>query len=244
MKTDTKPEKKVIEPLTPNRLWIHADVEIRVTERIVGGVPRAIPAVLGWIQKNMPALSPEAAEKLATSTLEEIPELPPEINRFGWITFKKDPVGVYYEGRCMKAAFKEGANILREMLVAHDKKASGEASKSKFNSLKAKIAERLFVDDSRIHLYRDGQPIKEVDGTEERAIHVMTPQGNRDALKRSDYVLVPTLKFHIRYLADGLITPGLINQFLEYMGHNGIGADRSQGEGKFTVVSFTEVDRG
>jgi len=141
--------------------------------------------------------------------------------------FKKNGEGLYIEGRQVKAMIKESANILRP----------------KFNmaAFKAKVAERVFVAEDKISL-----GVKEPTGYEERPIHVMTAQGERTALKRSDYVKDATIKFTLKVLDDSILdknkkkwTP---EEYLEpifaFAEENGLGADRSQEQGKFNVTQF------
>ena len=132
------------------------------------------------------------------------------------------------------------AELEKNKKKAKAKKVKEEAApKSKFQNLKSKTAERLFVEKDHIFFYRDGKIIEKPDGHEERAIHVIGALGPRSALKRYDYVVEPEMKFHIRYLNDGLITLDLIDVFLEYAGWNGLGSDRSQGEGRFELVNIS-----
>lgn len=168
-------------------------------------------------------------------------------------TFKHDDKGVFIEGRQLKAAFKESANILRDLLIKTETKgakgeakgdAKGEAKtngRSRFVNLKSKLAERLYVEGEKVYLTRDGKPIEKPDGSEQKAIHVITAQGPRSALKVIDYVAAPAqLSFVIRYVNDGVIDRDLVDTLLEHMSWNGIGSDRSQGNGMFNVVSVRE----
>lgn len=67
--------------------------------------------------------------------------------------------------------------------------------------------------------------------------------GPRTALKRYDFVQAPvTLRWNVRYLNDGVVDEALVRLLLEYGGWNGLGADRSQGNGQFEVVEVKEID--
>jgi hypothetical protein len=87
------------------------------------------------------------------------------------------------------------------------------------------------------------------DGSEESPVHAMTPQGPISALKRVDYVETPTLTFTIRALKTPLVTKAkdkiapqaYVRTILEYCQDGGLGADRSQGYGKFLVEEFKVV---
>ena len=89
---------------------------------------------------------------------------------------------------------------------------------------------------------------KEPDGNEEGPIHVQTPLGPRTALKKVDYCEGVELTFEIwvlkthpsdsRYLGEKDIV-----EMLTFGQEDGIGADRSQGMGKFDVADFTVVQK-
>lgn len=99
------------------------------------------------------------------------------------------------------------------------------------------MAERLFVEGDKLYLMRDGKHLATPDRTEEKAIHVMTAQGPRTALKRVD-IMDPGVQFEasLKWLDDGIVDLDLVRVFLDYMTVNGIGAERSQGSGQFSFV--------
>jgi len=227
-------------------LWQKLEITLLIRNRIVGGIPTSPDLIEGWIASNMKEVAKEEREKLKEATLKELPAATEERAQQMWTTFKVDQHQVpYFEARCVKASLKEGANVLRELLIAEERKnkKEGDPTKSRFTGLKAKLAERLFVEDEPIYFMRDGQKLKKVDGSEERAIHVMTALGPRTALKRYDFVNAPCeLKFQARYLKDKVVDVDLLKVLLEYGSYNGLGADRSQNNGLFEVGSITLVD--
>lgn len=234
-------------------LWTRYRITLRIKNRIVGGIPTNPDLIKGWIAANMPAASEAEKEKLAAKTIEDLGSAAEEKAEGMWTTFKRKDGALCIESRGVKAMFKEASNILRDMLTKAElasKKGNGEKDekkkdekKSKYTNLKAKLAERLFVEDDLIPILRDGKTILKPDVTEERAIHVMTAQGPRTALKRYDAINAPaTVQFTVRHLREGLVDRELIETLLEYSGWNGLGADRSQGNGLFEVVEIQPLD--
>lgn len=224
-------------------LWTRISVELELKNRIVGGIPTDPEMIKGWVAANMPSVTEDEKLKLAEKTLAELPHATEEKAEGMWTTFKRDDKGVFIEGRQMKAMFKEVSNILRDALIkAEAKGKEKKESKSRFTNLKSKVAERLFVENDRIYFTRDGALLTKPDGNEERAIHVMTAQGPRTALKRCDFISAPaSMTFTTRFLADGVVDLELINTLLEYAAWNGVGADRSQGNGLFNVKAVTTL---
>ena len=233
-------------------LWRRFSVELSIKNRIVGGIPTDPELIKGWIEANVPAVDEAQKEKLAAATLADVQAHTDEKSEKMWTTFKKDSLGPYTESRCVKAMLKEAANVLRELLIKEeaaskkaDAKAAGtdfKAEKSRYTNLKAKLAERLFVEDEIIHILRDGKVLAKVDGDEERPIHVITAQGPRSALKKVDFIKAPAvLKFNVRFLKDGVIDEDLLRTLFEYSGYNGFGSDRSQGNGLFELTALSEI---
>lgn len=249
-------------------MWKRFTITLAVKNRVVGGIPTNPELIKGWVAANMPDISEEEKAKLAAATASQLPEMTEEKADGMYTTFKRDELGIYFEGRNVKSMLKECANILREKLIASEKKNAkavaveppkpeGEekdkpkgkkekaekVQKSRFTNLKARLAERIFVEEDKIRFIRDGKPLMAVDGDEERAIHVMTAQGPRTALKRCDFVNAPCeLSFTVRVMDDGLIDSDLIETLLEFGGWNGLGADRSQGNGMFELKGIKPVE--
>lgn len=202
-------------------------------DRIIGGVPTDPNLIAGWLKANMPDATEAAREKLAATTLAEVPKVVDDESKAMWTTFKRTPAGhVCIESRQVKSAFKEAANILRETLQTQEGK---DVKKSRFTALRAKLAERLFVEGDKLTLLDpENKPLTKPTGTEETPIHVMTAQGPRTALKKYDYCSDVRITFVVRWLDDKVVDEELVRALLEFMAWNGLGASRSQGNGQFT----------
>lgn len=237
--------------LAAQSMWARYNIELEFRNRVIGGIPNDPELIKGWIQANMPAKTEEERKKIEAATMSELPKLTEEKAEGMWTTFKGDDKGLYLEGRCAKAMFKESANILRDFLIkdeAEDRKSkkkdaekngkeAEKEGKSRFTALKAKLAERLYVEEDKLYLMRNGDFIKKPHGNEEKPIHIMTAQGPRTALKRFDYIEAPAqVKFTVRLLRDDIVDEDLVRVLLEHSAWNGLGADRSQGNGLFSVL--------
>lgn len=206
---------------------------ITFNDRCVGGIPAVDPAARidayrGWL-KGQGIEGDDNAE--LTAKLAGDPDMPtasPDDATF--IGFRSDENGLYIEARQIKAMLKETAQRLgivkqvrgSRQVLQHDLHVRGSNGSQK------------------IHLGR-GQ----ADGTETRPISVVTPQGPRTSIKAFEYVTGASISFRLLVLAggvgDGLIGEDDLRKMLELGQYVGIGADRSQGEGTFTLDSFTAV---
>jgi hypothetical protein len=116
-------------------------VSLKVKNRIVGGTPTEPNLIAGWLKANMAEATEEARASLAATTLAEVPKRVEEESKAMWTTFKRTAEGqLYIESRQIKAAFKEAANILRDVLTKQEKKAERKEGatvkeKSRFTAL-------------------------------------------------------------------------------------------------------------
>lgn len=204
-------------------------VVITVRNRLCGGIPKNAELLKSWIEAGT-GHQDEQSEKLTEEAREQMIDATTEKS---WIGFYRDPaLGLYIETRLVKAMFKECASVL---LLTVKKRGSKQILQHGFEIKDEEGRE------GRIYLRKH-----EPDGRKEGPIHVMTAQGPRTALKRVDYVVRPTLKFQVWVLKTAPAeTRHLgekdLREILALAQENGLGADRSQEEGKFTVDSFERL---
>lgn len=211
----------------PDRLYDIYAVTIQVRDRVCGGMPRNKDLIANWVK----ASTGYDDEKTAKLIQEDADLVVNEVAEKSWIGFGKDEKGLLIPCRNVKAMLKQSASLLG---ITKKKRGSKQI-----------LAEGLEVKapdgGDRIHLGKE-----EPDGTDESAIHVMTAQGPRTALRRMDYVTKPLIKFNVWVLKTAPQESRHIgeNELVEILTHaqeNGIGASRSQGEGKFDVVEFSKI---
>lgn len=205
-------------------------VAIQVRDRIVGGMPRNPELIASWVQATRPDGEAEDPAKTAALIQEDAELIVNAVAEKMWTGFPEhSELGLFLPTRQVKALLKQSASVLG---ITKKKRGSKQI-----------LAEGLEVKaktDPRDRLYFGK---KKADGTEEKAIHVMTAQGPRSALKRFDYVLEPRFEFEIWVLKTHAQETRHIGEeelvaILQHAQENGLGASRSQGEGKFDVVEF------
>jgi hypothetical protein len=215
-------------------------VEIQILDKIFGGIPKNPEIIQKWIgavvedktqgqaiaAQTVAAMAPsERGDPVVAEALQE------ELSEASWIGFKGDAKGLYIEGRQVKALLKECANILRIPL--------------NLAAFKQRVAERMFVIEDRVYLDR-----QEPDGFEEGPVHAMTAQGPISALKRADYCKRPLIAFTVEVLNEAYVTkdkkripPGdALLALVDYGRNNGIGAERSQGAGRYEIITFEQIE--
>lgn len=200
-------------------MWKRYVVELHIP-RHCGGIPRNPELVRRWQEAT--GGTPEQADVIAENLGDQATAAVEGL----WTGYLSDDAGLYIEARQVKAMLKESANIVKAFFTN---------AKGKVPPLRSQLAERVFVAPERIHLGR-----AEPDGTTEKPIHVLTRQGPRTALKRVDYVTDVKIAFTLNVLDDGVITERHLHAIFEHAQLNGLGTDRSQGAGMFTLERFEE----
>ena len=202
-------------------------VTIKFRDKVCGGMPKNKDLIEGWVK----ATTGYDDEKTKELTQEAKDALLDETTEKSWNGFRADENGLYLETRQVKALFKECATMLR---ITTQKLGSKQIFQHGFEIKGPDHEDRLYL------------KRRQADGYDEGPIHVMTAQGPRTALKRVDYVKGATISFEMwvfttesgekRHVGEKEIA-----KMLTFGQENGIGADRSQGRGKFNVVEFEKV---
>jgi hypothetical protein len=209
--------------------------KIAFVTALEGGTPKDPSVIETWLKtkgKSRADLYQETVEAMGAEAVSN-GDVEANLMNKGWSGFKSGEDGLYIEARQIKAAFKEAANVNRPALVKHN---------PALKQAKARLAERVFVwgaDRAKPDIVLLGRD--EPSGYEERMVHVVTRTGKISAIKRTDYVSDLELGFNIEVLDDRLFTENVLRILLDYMGRNGLGANRSQGAGQFRVLELTEM---
>jgi hypothetical protein len=217
--------------------WYEYEAEVRFVDRIVGGIP-VIPegtdradAYEKWARgqevENDPTFEKPLGQALAAE--DDMPVTADQIE--GLETgFRADDLGLYIEARQVKAMLRESAQRLGLI-----KKVRGTRQ-----VLQHDLLVRAQDGSQKLHL-----GVEEPTGKDSRPISVVTRQGPRTAIKTFSYVTEPVLTFRIKVLAggvgDGIIDLDTLQDMLDFGGDLGLGADRSQGEGTFELVSLKQI---
>jgi hypothetical protein len=214
-------------------IWDYYDLVLDLDD-IAGGTPVDPRLIDAWQQANWDHQAkllegdPQTPQEAAERTKAMVPT-PAVGEEQGWTTFVRDSAGrLCKEGRDVKAMLKECANIMKGLIpVANAKGVEGTIP------LRARLAEQVFVVERLIPLTPERT---EPDATLEKAIHVMTAQGPRDALKRTDVCRKVELHATLKVLRAKpmIFSHDVLDEILFYAQDNGLGADRSQGMGCFT----------
>ena len=225
--TDNK-GRQMTDQFNARELYDTYRVTIAMRDRICGGMPKNPEVIAAWIKARTGADDELTKEQ----TAEAMEVLVTEETEKSWTGFPCDENGLFIWSRQVKAMFKESASMLR-------------ITTTKIGS--KQILQHGFEVKGLEHEERIPLGVSEPTGCEEGPIHVRTAQGPRTALKRFDYVEKAKLVFGVWVLKTAPqekrhVGEKDIVRMLTFGQENGLGANRSQGYGKFDVVEFCKVD--
>jgi len=204
-------------------MWKKYDVRLQMTGRFAASLPRTREDIKAMLEHRAPVKPPAnyiSLEELEQEVVDKVGAEGEEVvekdeEEYGWATFCRDDNGLYYEGRCIRGHLKDCAGQLQVFL--------------KVKGLKAKVANKVYVETDKIYLDR-----RQPDGTELRYVQVMTRKGPRSAPKWIDYCEKPVLEFRLKVLDDGVIGRDILWAIFDYGSVHGLGQERSQGWGRYT----------
>ena len=228
-------------------MWHRYKISIEIDGQFGASIPHTEDEIKKMLLYRMPENKPgsgewdasdldEVAKKIATDRNAELEADEPEEGWLpGWAGFLRDENGgIVYEGRCIRGHLKDSAFGIKDM--------DGVKGTKNF---RAKFVQRVYIERNKndhIHLHdANGERIIEPTDRQQRFIQVMTRQGPRSTIKYVDYVLDPRMTFVVKLLDDGVITNKHLGMVLEYGGTHGIGAERSQGWGTYTVTEIKKI---
>ena len=208
----------------PSSMWHTYQVVLQAEGEFAAAIPRTRDEIVAMLTHRMPGKKPANAiplDDLVEQVVDEVGgDAGTEAFVPGWSTFKRDEGGLYYEGRCVRGHLKDCA-----LQVAQDFPG--------VRNFRSKFVNAIYVSTTKLYLGRD-----EPDGCEQRFIQVMTRQGPRSTIKYVDYVVDPTLTFTLKMKAKSEITLDHLRAVFAYGEVHGMGQERSQGWGRYTLQSL------
>ncbi len=201
------------------------NVTVTCTEQMLASSPCQKDVYNDWIIKK--AKEHASVNMTDEKVKEELETLPDEkLEEKGWSVFHGDDKGLFLFEYHLRGFIKEAAQAV--------------IGKGAVPAFKSKIDRWLFVSPRRLYLYGlDGEHILKPHGCLERPIRVMTMQGPRVSVKRSDYLDAGTgftAKITVLPLGEKELTKEVISQCLDYGQYSGFGEWRTGGYGRFTYT--------
>lgn len=200
---------------------------------LCGGVPNNEKVAEGWLRSKLADRDAQIQKMIAEVAIERDVDtdeaakiIDNEQNVNG---FKKDANGLFIEGRQVKSAIKEAASV-----AVASGKLDGRGWGKTNKGLKSYLAEHVVVVEDKIHLNA-----MEPSGIHQRFIHKSTARGPISAIHYEEYLDGVELQFTVR--TDHPFTDREWAMIWLTGEEQGIGASRSQGFGRYEVVSWEQI---
>lgn len=203
-------------------MWKDYKLTMEFLGKLCGSVPQSKELIKRWVEVRAPKQKPEgdndkSLEEIEKEVLDSIDDTIEKTT----VGFQHDDTGIYVRGATIRAHLKDCANVIKDLVGV--------------KAFKAKLANKLYVAESKVYLSKNGSVVTEDDGSYDQPVHAMTPKGPINALKCVHYVDNPRLESTIKVLDDGNkeVTINNIRKVLEYGQIHGFGGERSMGEGRY-----------
>lgn len=243
-KVDSAPKRVIVRAKTPmawsallkkaaEQAWRRLRVEIKVRDKLLAGKPASLDAATAMLEARGLNDFVAAAEDITDPT--ERAAAAEKIARDeGLCEFvrREGHLGVWMPSNNVKACLKENWSVL--------------GLRVKVRGSRGALAEGLFVAGEGEGMERDWIRVGDApDGIHTAVAHTTGPSGPVSSIKRHEYVSAPTLVFYVMIatvtnVADK-ISDDELAQTLVHAQEHGVGACRSQGFGRFDVISVEEV---
>jgi len=208
---------------------------LQFRDTVEGGVPKDPEMIRTWIlakvSKGELKMEPQEVEELIRTTAQEVivqeEEAEEETSKeqvtrrklkASWCGFKSDENGLYIEARQVHAMLKECANTLKLT--------------RQIPGLRQVLQHGTHIKPVKIYLSK-----KEPDGIREAI--AQTRFGS--AFKRNDYVKNAEITVEIYYADVGFLSDDNYKKVMVVAQENGLGANRSQGVGKFDILQLEKI---
>ena len=239
-------QRNVIKSEKP--IWVEYMVTWSFPWWLCGGVPQNPDIVRDWLQSAMPTVKPAEAREIAEIQEEVLATLasPTEERKIGINSFQKvagqlvgfpDHLAVLVvRAATIRAHLKDCARAVSRYVVG---RVEGEAA---FSTRFINCVYPDFPVQYWVPILRDGRPLAQEDGWEEKPFSAMTPRGKISAFKRVGYVENVQLRFRLR-VAGGAVSIQDLAKVMEYGGTHGYGAERGMGHGRYMVIELMQVEQ-
>ncbi len=214
--------------------WRRLRVEIQVRERLLAGKPASLDAATAMLKAR--GLEDFVATAEDVTDPAERADMAATVEQYeGLCEFVRRPGkdGCWIPSNNVKAGLKENWSVLGLRVAVRGSRGA--------------LAEGLFVAGVGMPEDTDWIYVGPVpSGIETTIAHTMSAKGPVSSVKRNEYIERPRLKFDIlianaNSVADKISDDELAKTLIHF-GEHGIGACRSQGYGKFDVVSVQEIE--
>ena len=236
--------------------WRKFAVEVKVREKMHGGKPVQLDAAKAMLKARGLEDIVEAREAAVPGEERAITVVDEGLCAFHRrgpaVEGAPDKPGLWWPSNNFKACLKENWSALGYNMDARPKSKRGKLTKEgeggedagkALRGSRGALHEGLFVVSTNVDDLDWIYLAAKADGIDQNVSHTTGPKGPQSSIKRNEYLWQPSFKVEI-WIASAVVQKipdeTLVDVLLHAQEH-GIGANRSQGYGKFDVVSCVEI---
>lgn len=215
--------------------WRTIRVEIQIRDRILGGKPSSLDAAQAMLKaRGMDDFVAQAEDIVdPTARAAEAARIAQDEGKCEF-SRRTDKPGIYIPSNNIKAGLKENWSVL--------------GFRNQVRGSRGAMAEGMFVVGPGNTVDSDWIYIAEKpDGVQQSVAHTTGPSGPIAAIKRNEFVIRPKLVFDIMIANANAVSDKIgddeLAKTLVHMAEHGVGANRSQGYGKFDIIGVAEIQR-
>lgn len=219
-------------------MWTPVKVRLDFVGRLCGSVPASTDIIEKWLGARTPSARPPAAKtitEVAEEVINTLPDMGKEndaIRQGTMVVLQRVDGRLSVRAATLRAHIKDCCSQVQNQFIGRIKGERNFTTRVK-NGLYVSGGFRDVSGTEYIHVTRDGEPVVESDGFQERLVHSNTPQGPIDALKQFEYVVRPSIRFAVGLLGTS-VKPEDLATILRYGAVHGYGGERSQQEGQYS----------
>lgn len=216
--------------------WYAGELRVGI---LAGGIPQDPNVVESWIKTKLRDVRSDAEiQEVIATTMAELGLNEEEAVReasskmVGMNGFKRDEVGLYVEGRQLKAALKEAVMVAANSGKLETAKWGNPDNAAYKKQIKGWFPEHVFVVEERLYILHDGEPVQVHDGVTQKFVH--THRG--DSISYEQFVRDAEIRFTIK--ADYELKEQQWAMIFLTGQMQGFGASRSQEYGRYIVTKW------
>lgn len=219
-------------------MWTTYRVRMEFLTKLCGGVPANPDLQKRWLEARKPENRPpqsKSIDEIASEVYETTTAAGVATEEMTLHVFQRHGGALAVGMRTVRGHIKDISTVLSSLYVG---KIAGE------RSFAVRVKNAVYYPPEVYWIpvldARTGKPIMEPTGRYDKAIHMMTPQGPRSAIKTLEYVEGAAIEFPLLVMTQPsgklVVSEADLKTVFTYGGTHGYGPERGDGEGRYAFT--------
>lgn len=222
-------------------MWTRLNVRFEFLTKLCAGIPANPDLQKKWLEARRPENRPPQSKSIDQIALEVYESTPEDTRGEATLHVFQRHNGTLAVGlRTVRGHIKDVSTVLSSLYVG---KIAGE------RSFAVRVKNAVYYPPEAYWIpvlnAKTGKPILEPTGRYDKAIHMMTPQGPRSAIKTLEYVEGAAIEFPLLVMTQPngkmVVSEADLKTLFQYGAVHGYGPERGDGEGKYMFEISPDV---